>query len=73
MVKARKIEGGVPMDWSRVQTRCNKCGKVGMVDPDFGIRLVRGIVRKQAWCKECRSGTSYYKQPRKNRTKNNPR
>lgn len=53
-------------DWTKVKHKCPRCGHVGPVDPDFGIRKVRGVERRQSWCHECRATISYYDKPRKN-------
>lgn len=50
--------------WKDVITTCTKCGKIGRVDPDFGVRVVRGLEHKQSWCKECRAATNYYRTTR---------
>jgi transposase-like protein len=54
-----------PTNWAKVETRCPKCGHEGPVDPDFGVRMVRGIVRKQSYCARCRATTNYHTRPRK--------
>jgi hypothetical protein len=50
-------------DWTNVFHTCPKCKHHGPVLPDFGLRPVRGIVRKQSWCHNCRATTNYYKKP----------
>lgn len=62
--RASKIVG----DWSKEIRTCPKCEHQGPVDPDFGTKLVRGIVRAQSWCKSCRASTSYYNKPRVRKT-----
>lgn len=52
-------------NWKKVPHTCPKCGKQGHVDPDFGVRVVRGIERLQSWCHDCRATTNYYSAPRK--------
>jgi hypothetical protein len=52
-------------NWQRVEATCPKCGKEGMVIPDFGLaRRADGSYRPQSWCRDCRNGTSYHP-PRK--------
>jgi hypothetical protein len=55
-------------DWARVFHTCPKCGFHGAVDPEFGVRMVRGVEQKQSYCKRCRATLSYYNKPRKRRT-----
>lgn len=62
--KVKVKSGGI--DWTKEEHTCPKCGHKGMVDPDFGYRVVRGVERKQSWCTTCRATTSYYDKPRKN-------
>lgn len=69
-------------DWRTVISRCGNKNCThgrggnsyeGPVEPDFGVRVVRGVVRKQSWCKRCRAETQYAQKPRKNFSKHNPR
>lgn len=46
--------------WKKTEHTCPKCGFKGMVDPHFGLRLVRGVERLQSWCANCRSTTNYH-------------
>ncbi len=50
--------------WKKVEHTCPKCGLHGFVDPDFGVRVARGIERKQSWCFDCRAKTNYYNKER---------
>lgn len=56
-------------DWTKVRHACPRCGREGPVDPDFGVVNRRGVPKGQSWCKSCRSTTSYYHAPRKNRVR----
>jgi hypothetical protein len=58
--------------WKNERKVCPHCGRSKVVDPDFGVRVVRGVERPQPWCRACRSGTNYHNRPRKNRSVNNP-
>ena len=69
----RKIDPkSIDARWKKVKHTCPKCGHTGPVNPDFGIRVVRGVERLQSWCADCRAHTNYYQSARKNRTVNNP-
>lgn len=57
---------GLQIDWTAEKHTCPKCDHTGFVDPDFGVKVVRGVERRQSWCKTCRATTSYYDRPRKN-------
>lgn len=57
-----------PVDWTTVERTCPKCGRVGKVDPDFGVKMYRGEPHPQSWCKDCRAGTNYHARPRVNAT-----
>jgi hypothetical protein len=35
--------------------RCPRCGRTGLVDQDFGTRVLNGRRRRQSWCRRCRS------------------
>lgn len=54
-----QVEG--PKDWKKTERTCAKCGLEGFVDPDFGIRTVRGKEFAQGWCRTCRNTTQYTK------------
>lgn len=54
-------------DWTKERRTCPKCGHEGPVDPDFGVKVRRGLVHAQSWCKKCRASTNYYHRPRRNR------
>lgn len=47
-------------DWRKEWTRCPNCSREGFVIPDFGVKKIRGVERKQSWCARCRASTSYY-------------
>jgi hypothetical protein len=65
LVKEMKAAAAkTPPDWKKMERTCPKCGKKGTIDPDFGVRVVRGVERHQSWCKECRANTDYTKKPR---------
>lgn len=34
---------------------CPHCGHTGVIEKDFGIRVMRGEVWPQSWCRGCRS------------------
>lgn len=58
--------------WKTVKKVCPRCGDKKCVDPDFGVRFVKGVQRAQPYCRKCRSNLNYYNMPRKNRSRNNP-
>lgn len=58
--------------WHDTKKTCPHCGREKRVEPDFGVRTVRGIESPQPWCRECRNGENYHNKPRKNRSKNWP-
>jgi hypothetical protein len=58
--------------WKTERKVCPHCGETKVVDPDFGVRNVRGVERPQPWCRNCRATTNYHNLPRKNRSVNNP-
>ena len=67
---APKRRGRVPKvrtaaNWRDVIHTCPHCGHTGPIDPDFGVKLVRGIAYKQSWCKNCRQKTNYHTRPRR--------
>jgi hypothetical protein len=64
--KGDKVEVAVRTDWTREKHICPKCDHHGPVDPDFGIRVVRGVERKQSYCGKCRATLNYHDKPRKN-------
>lgn len=66
-VKGASINAVGSVDWTKVKHTCPKCSHTGPVDPDFGVKLVRGIARSQSWCKNCRATTNYYGKARKYR------
>jgi hypothetical protein len=35
--------------------RCPRCGRTGLLDRDFGTRVLNGQRRRQSWCRRCRS------------------
>lgn len=35
--------------------KCPRCSHVGPVDTDFGSRRLKGELRPQSWCRECRA------------------
>ena len=35
--------------------RCPRCGRSGLLDQDFGTRVLNGQRRRQSWCRRCRS------------------
>jgi hypothetical protein len=35
--------------------RCPRCGRTGLLDRDFGTRVLNGRRRRQSWCRACRS------------------
>lgn len=37
-------------------TTCPHCGHEGPIEKDFGIRIMRGEVWPQSWCRTCRAG-----------------
>ncbi len=45
----------VRIDWTKEIHECPHCGAVGTVAVLFGIRVYRGVERKQSWCKTCRA------------------
>ncbi len=58
-----------PTDWTKVVKVCPHCKEEKRAEPDFGVRPVRGIMRVQSWCNECRANTNYYNKPRTYREK----
>lgn len=60
-------------EWEGVKKKCPHCGKTKLVVPDFGVVIKRGVEQSHSWCKQCRSSTHYYNQPRKYRTANSTR
>ncbi len=40
------------------QKECPRCHHVGEVQRDFGTRVIRGEVRPQSWCRQCRKATA---------------
>lgn len=57
------------VDWTEEHHKCPQCGHEGPVKPDFGVRTVRGVELKQAWCRSCRASTNYHNKPRQNRSR----
>jgi hypothetical protein len=47
-----------PTNWGKKIHTCPRCGHTGPVDPDFGTRIVKGVVRLQSWCQGCRASNS---------------
>jgi hypothetical protein len=39
---------------AQADATCPKCRHRGPVLTDFGVRTVRGQVRRQSWCRRCR-------------------
>ena len=35
--------------------RCPRCGRTGLLDADFGTRVLNGRRWRQSWCRRCRS------------------
>lgn len=54
-VKAVNLEGlkGISV--------CPHCGHTGPVTQDFGVRVMRGEVWPQSWCRICRAGKAQQK------------
>jgi len=38
------------------RTTCPHCGHEGPIERDFGIRVMRGSIWPQSWCRTCRTG-----------------
>ncbi len=38
------------------KAECPHCGHKGPIEKDFGVRIMRGHVWPQSWCKGCRAG-----------------
>jgi len=38
------------------RAECPHCGHRGSIEKDFGVRVMRGAVWPQSWCKACRAG-----------------
>lgn len=49
---------GLKMDDAKVilkgKATCPHCDHKGPIETDFGIRIMRGTVWPQSWCKSCR-------------------
>lgn len=39
----------------KAKTVCPHCDTEGQVEKDFGVRVLRGEVKPQSWCRECRA------------------
>jgi len=50
--------------WKREEKKCPNCGDTKVIDPEFGVRLVRGVERPQPRCRDCRKSTNYHARPR---------
>jgi hypothetical protein len=58
----------VPAELRNKFSTCPQCGHTGPIGTDFGVRVHRGILRKQSWCADCRAKTNYHARPRKYQT-----
>jgi hypothetical protein len=61
----------VPAELRHQVSTCPKCGHKGPIGTDFGVRMHRGVLRKQSWCADCRSKTNYHDKPRKYQSSQN--
>ena len=50
---------------------CPHCATVKPIR-EYGVRVVRGVIQIQSWCKRCRATTNYHNKPRRNRSVNHP-
>lgn len=60
-VSERRTQEAAPLPlFERVEPevatrQCPRCGHQGPVDTDFGSRRLKGELRPQSWCRECRA------------------
>ena len=41
----------------RGKSTCPNCGHEGPIERDFGVRVMRGALWPQSWCRKCRGQT----------------
>jgi hypothetical protein len=46
--------------WKTIQHRCPVCRQTKFVDPDFGVRLLKGVQKRQSYCRQCRNRLDYH-------------
>lgn len=50
--------------WEGQTHKCPHCKKTKDIVTEIGLRLVRGVERKQSYCRACRSSINYHALPR---------
>lgn len=61
------LSGGIPpasedaRDWTRVKKVCPQCQVEKPIMPGFGLKLFRGKMHPQSWCRGCRGAKDYRK------------
>ena len=43
----------------RGKSTCPNCGHQGPIERDFGVRIMRGAVWAQSWCRKCRGAHAH--------------
>lgn len=43
----------------RGKSSCPNCGHTGPIERDFGVRIMRGAVWAQSWCRKCRGAHAH--------------